>query len=112
MADKKSKKTGLGVDALFPPAEEEAGGETATSQTPPQPQAEPKARPKTQKATPKEEPEKKLPRRTAWLREDHLQRLEALKLRDRGRLQQEGKRVSLTTLIDEALERYLAEMET
>ena len=50
-------------------------------------------------------------RRTAWLREDHLERLELLKFKERQRLKQEGKRVSLTSLIDEALEQYLAQKE-
>ena len=122
MAD---KQTGLGVDALY--------GETAAEQlepseaeTPPAPKEQPAAqRKKTRKgarSTPKpkvdskvEEAQEKqppLPRRTAWLREDHLDRLQTLKLREKNRLRDDpNKRLAVTTLIDEAIEKYLAEME-
>lgn len=53
-----------------------------------------------------------VPRRTAWLREDHLDRLEALKRREKDRLRADPeKRLAVTTLIDEAIEKYLEEME-
>ena len=70
-----------------------------------------KKRPLSKRAEP--EPKKTIvPRRTAWLREDHLDRLEILKRRERARLRDDPeKRAAVTSLIDEAIEKYLAEME-
>ncbi len=72
-----------------------------------------KKRPRSKKDEPEPEPKKTLvPRRTAWLREDHLDRLEILKRRERARLRDDPeKRAAVTSLIDEAIEKYLAEME-
>jgi len=121
------RKTGLGLDAFFPEAEEKPEEkETPKSEAPStgNRQAPRKSKPKatvTRRSTPKEPHPEQLvtnvesnspPRRTAWLREDHLDRLEAIKIRDRKRLRTDPyKRVAVTTLIDEAIERYLDEME-
>lgn len=72
-----------------------------------------KKRSRPKNAEPEPELEKlPAPRRTAWLREDHLDRLEVLKRREKARLRDDPeKRVAVTSLIDEAIEQYLAEME-
>lgn len=77
----------------------------------------PKPKPAKKRATPKKkepEPEaeaKPVPRQSTWILEDHFDRLDALKLRQKRRLKQEGKRVSVTSLIDEAIDQYLEKME-
>jgi hypothetical protein len=122
------RKTGLGLDAFFPKEEEAkpVKKETPESEAPASGKRKTarKSKPKTTES--KRTQTKKLqsqrvvenaesnspPRRTAWLREDHLDRLEVLKIRDRERLRTDpDKRVAVTTLIDEAIERYLSEME-
>jgi hypothetical protein len=108
----KRRETGVGVNALFPPTE--------TAATAPKKQT----RTKTKRASAKKKsrasnstvakvvvPEQIPERRTAWLREDHLERLEVLKIRERSRLKSQGRRASITTLIDEAMERYLTHMK-
>ena len=109
MADERNRKTGLGVDAFFPV---ETARETPRQKAPTRPTSTgngPKRTRKTAAAKPKAEPipEETPERRTAWLLEDHMLRLERLKIQERRRLKREKKRVSMTTLIDEALEAYL-----
>ena len=70
-----------------------------------------RTRPDDGKKEPLVEEDSNPTRRTAWIREDHLERLELLKLKERQRLKGEGKRASITALIDEALELYLANKE-
>jgi len=95
-----ANKTGLGLNALIPP--KEAQKETTAPVA-----AKPKAkRPQNEKAKPQAVPEE-VERRTTWVREDYMVRLETLKLRERARLRKQGKRVSVASLIDEALEQYL-----
>ena len=110
MANK--RKTGVGVNALFP--------QTETVATAPKKQTRTKtkrvvAKKKSQTSKAKvakiEVPEETPERRTVWLREDHLERLEILKIRERSRLKSQGRRASVTTLIDEAVERYLNDMK-
>ena len=121
------RKTGLGLDAFFPKSDEKPEEkEIPKSEAPTtgKRQASRKSKSKaavTKRSTPKEARPEQLvtnaegnspPRRTAWLREDHLDRLEAIKIRDRNRLRTDpDKRVAVTTLIDEAIELYLDEME-
>jgi hypothetical protein len=114
------RKTGLGVDAFFPEEESED-------------RAAPVAKTSAAKRSPrqrknsigrkdsggsgktvserKEDKDQKIERRPAWIRIDHLEKLDILKHRERRRLRKEKKRVSRSTLIDEAIERYLAEKE-
>ena len=109
MADERNRKTGLGVDAFFPAetAKEPPRQKATARQT--RSSGAPKRARKTAAAKPKEEPipEETPERRTAWLLEEHMLRLERLKIQERRRLKREKKRVSMTTLIDEALEAYL-----
>lgn len=115
------KRTGLGIDAFFPPlAEEPVEPKPAESKpskkrsrsvspTKKQPRAKRGAQSQT---SPRQDRDEGIPRRTAWLREDHLDRLEALKRKEKARLRADpNKRVAVSTLIDEAIERYLQEME-
>jgi hypothetical protein len=60
---------------------------------------------------PRSDPEENTERRPAWIRLDYLEKLDILKHRERGRLRREKKRVARSTLIDEAIELYLTEME-
>jgi hypothetical protein len=114
------RKTGLGIDAFFP----EAGNKESIleKKAPPPPKISLQERPRSPKAEiPRKstKPVRKAKssggdmneRRPAWIRLDHLERLDALKHRERKRLRREAKRVSRSTLIDEAIERYLLEME-
>ncbi|MCI0396385.1 MAG: hypothetical protein L0332_24540 [Chloroflexi bacterium] len=112
MVDKKERKTGLGIDAFFPATSQE---EKAPEVKAPQPARTAPSTPRLRKAAApparkEPAPESGPPRRTAWLREDHLDRLELLKRKERRRLRQQYKRVSMTSLIDEAIEAYLQKM--
>ena len=75
----------------------------------------PKARKSAQKrvaaAAPPAETAQRAARRTVWLLQDHLDRLEALKRDQRPRLRKAGLRASVTTLIDEAITAYLKQHE-
>ena len=118
MADKKRKGGVRGLDALLQNLEEK----TPPTQ-PEETQTKTRAQPKVKNASAKKRPrratssknnEKKKKedvRKQAWIKEDHLDRLEDLKRRERSRLQGEGKRASRQALIDEALELYLSQME-
>jgi hypothetical protein len=113
------KRTGLGINAFFPPPEEEPIEPKPPVKRPRSVPPQKKAADQTKKkkatasqATRRKAREKEIPRRTAWLREDHLDRLEALKRKEKARLRADpNKRVAVSTLIDEAIERYLEEME-
>jgi hypothetical protein len=119
------KNTGLGIDAFFPPLAEEPTEPTEVESKPSKKRSRPVspkkkvASDRTQAkrvarstASQRIDQEKGIPRRTAWLREDHLDRLEALKRKEKARLRADpNKRVAVSTLIDEAIERYLDEME-
>lgn len=109
MADERNRKTGLGVDAFFPAETAREGTRQKSPARPTRTGSAPKRTRKSTAAKPKAEPipEETLERRTAWLLEDHMLRLERLKIQERRRLKREKKRVSMTTLIDEALEAYL-----
>lgn len=121
MAD---KKTGLGVDALFPPAEpqikEEGPKQPAARSQPQQPkqpaskQSVSRKRPRKTGRLHKEQPveeEKSIVRRTTWIRQEHFERLELLKHKERARLHDQKKRATVSVLIDEAIEKYLADKE-
>lgn len=114
------RKTGLGVDAFFP--EEDLEIKTTHDKQPSASRTTPRRRTSTTKsknstssAKPESETAKdqdeKIERRPAWIRLDHLARLDALKHLERKRLRREKKRVSRSTLLDEAIDRYLAEKE-
>jgi hypothetical protein len=114
------RKTGLGVDAFFP--EEELEIETTSKVKPSTSQRSPRRRRNTNqgkksgsnaKPTSKkqEDQDQTIERRPAWIRIDHLERLDILKHRERDRLRRERKRVSRSTLIDEAIEQYLDRIE-
>ena len=115
------RKTGLGVDAFFPVEDE---GIKTTIEQPSSTSAPPprrrksstsltrKTRSAAKKAIQsKSDPDENMERRPAWIRLDHLEKLDILKHRERGRLRREKKRVARSTLIDEAIDLYLAEME-
>ena len=110
MADSRDRKTGLGVDAFFqteePPQQRRTRPVRQQRQTSDAPKQKKTTRAKS-RTQHEAEPAEQLERRTAWLREDHLLRLEQLKIKERRRLKRQKKRVSMTTLIDEALEAYL-----
>jgi hypothetical protein len=114
------RKTGLGVDAFFP--EEEFEVKTTSKVKPSASQRSPRRRRNTIKskssgsgAKPetgsKIDQDERIERRPAWIRIDHLEKLDILKHRERRRLHREKKRVARSTLIDEAIEFYLAQME-
>ena len=109
MADSRERKTGLGVDAFFQTEEPPPQRRTRPVRQQRQTSDAPKKKTTRSKSRTQQEPEpaEQLERRTAWLREDHLLRLEQLKIKERRRLKRQKKRVSMTTLIDEALEAYL-----
>ncbi len=50
-------------------------------------------------------------RQSTWVTVDQFDRLDALKIRQKKRLKQEGKRASVQSLIEEAIEQYLKKME-
>jgi hypothetical protein len=114
------RKTGLGVDAFFPEEEIE---DKATSEEKPSASQRPSRRRRnttqrkksgsSTKAASKNKGDRDQPieRRPAWIRIDHLERLDILKHRERDRLRREKKRVSRSSLIDEAIEQYLARIE-
>ena len=112
------RKTGLGVDAFFPEEELEV---KATSEEKPSASRRSSRRQRntTQrkksgssvKPASKNKEDQTIERRPAWIRIDHLERLDILKHRERDRLRRERKRVSRSTLIDEAIEQYLARIE-
>ena len=109
MADERNRKTGLGVDAFFPAETAKEAPRQKAPARPTRTDGTPKRTRKTAVTKPKAEPipEEAPERRTAWLLEDHMLRLERLKIQERRRLKREKKRVSMTTLIDEAMEAYL-----
>jgi hypothetical protein len=114
------RKTGLGVDAFFPEEESEPNA-TAESKSSASQRSARGRRKTTQRknsgisAKPasknKEGQNQNIERRPAWIRIDHLEKLDILKYRERKRLRREKKRVARSTLIDEAIELYLAEKE-
>lgn len=73
--------------------------------------AEAVSKPTERKATPKKKEPEPVARQSTWILEGHFDRLDALKLKQKKRLKQQGKRVSVTSLIDEAIEQYLKKME-
>jgi len=113
------QKTGLGVEAFFPNDEnkEMTSEEIASSPAEPKKVNRESNRPRVPGKNPKPNEKIKagkedmIERRPAWIRVDHLERLDALKHRERKRLRREAKRVTRSTLIDEAIEHYLLEME-
>lgn len=112
------RRTGLGVEAFFSYEgnKETTLEEKTSSAKPPQEKrtgSKPRSPRKSMKPVEKIKPGKgdMIERRPAWIRLDHLERLDALKHRERKRLRCEAKRASRSTLIDEAIERYLLEME-
>ena len=113
------RNTGLGVEAFFPLEENKVSTREGKLPSPikPHPKKGIRSKPRTRIgiSTPSEKieggKETMIERRPAWIRSDHLERLDALKHRERKRLHLEAKRASRSTLIDEAIERYLLEME-
>lgn len=124
---KTKKKTGLGIQAFFP-EEETTPPATKRTRTKKKTQAK-KAKPKPKRAKAKRQTKKptqrkaaaasnkekavKASRRPAWLQEDHLERLEIVKIWKRRQLRKQGKKetVNLGTLLDEAIETYLTKVE-
>lgn len=112
------RRTGLGVEAFFPFEEAQERtfeGDTPSAKPPQEKRRSSKPRTPHKRAKPVERITtgrgETCERRPAWIRLDHLERLDALKHRERKRLRREAKRASRSTLIDEAIERYLLEME-